>query len=113
LKQQKSDFLADLYEGLVTTGCVMPFAGPASYSYINDYSNNQGYPALYGKKHQWLVCDGTSYKTTDYPDLFAMVQYTYGGSGTSFKVPDLRNQGLASPSPSGSGYLYLNYIIKT
>ena len=114
LKQQKSDFLADLYEGLITTGCVMPFAGPASYSYINDYSNNQDYPALYGKKHQWLVCDGTSYKTTDYPALFAMIQYTYGGSGTSFSVPDLRNQGLASPSPTNpSAFIYMNYIIKT
>lgn len=114
LKQQKSDFLADLYEGLITTGCIIPFAGPASYSFINDYSNNSGYPALYGKKHQWLICDGTGYNTTDYPGLFGVIGYTYGGSGTTFKVPDMTS---LHTSVNSGDVMYplarLNYIIKT
>lgn len=38
----------------------------------------------------YLICDGDSYSTTAYPALFAAIGYTYGGSGTTFKVPDLR-----------------------
>jgi microcystin-dependent protein len=35
-----------------------------------------------------LVMDGTSYPTATYPDLFAAIGYTYGGSGANFNVPN-------------------------
>jgi len=35
----------------------------------------------------WLLCDGSSQLVTSYPDLFAVVQYTYGGSGPNFSLP--------------------------
>lgn len=38
----------------------------------------------------WLICDGTAYDPADYPRLFAAIGYTWGGSGSSFNVPDLR-----------------------
>jgi microcystin-dependent protein len=38
----------------------------------------------------WLACDGASYSTTSYPQLFTSIGYTYGGSGVSFNVPDMR-----------------------
>jgi len=37
----------------------------------------------------WLICDGASYPTASYPDLFAIIGYTYGGSGANFNVPDI------------------------
>jgi len=40
----------------------------------------------------WLLCDGSSVSTTTYATLFAAIGYTYGGSGASFNVPDLRNK---------------------
>jgi microcystin-dependent protein len=40
----------------------------------------------------WLACDGTSVPTGTYPDLFAAIGYTWGGSGANFNVPDLRNR---------------------
>jgi len=40
----------------------------------------------------YLVCDGTSYRTIDYPGLFGKIGYTYGGGGSYFYVPDLRGQ---------------------
>ena len=40
----------------------------------------------------WLLCDGTSYSTTTYSTLFTAIAYTWGGSGGSFNVPDLRNK---------------------
>ena len=45
-----------------------------------------------------LYCDGAAYATTDYPALFGVVGYTFGGSGASFRVPDLR-----STVPIGAG----------
>ena len=40
----------------------------------------------------WLLCDGTSYQTTTYPDLAAALNYAFGGSGSNFNVPDLRGR---------------------
>jgi len=40
----------------------------------------------------YLYCDGSSYDTTVYADLFASVGYVYGGSGSNFNVPDLRGE---------------------
>jgi hypothetical protein len=38
----------------------------------------------------YLLCHGQSVSTTTYAALFAAIGHTYGGSGTSFKLPDLR-----------------------
>jgi len=40
----------------------------------------------------WFPCDGSLLSTTAYPNLFAVIGYTFGGSGTSFNVPNLRGQ---------------------
>lgn len=40
----------------------------------------------------YLLCDGTSYSTATYPNLFGIMQYGYGGSGANFNVPDFRNR---------------------
>ena len=41
---------------------------------------------------KWVLCDGASYSTSDKKDLFAVIIYTYGGSGMSFNVPDMRGR---------------------
>lgn len=39
----------------------------------------------------WLLCDGSSYATNAFPDLFAQIGFRYSaGVGTTFKVPDYR-----------------------
>jgi len=54
----------------------------------------------------WLVCDGQAYGVTDYPDLFDLIGFSYGGNGVNtFAVPDLRGQ-----SPLGS-QLFGQYLI--
>ncbi|MCD6595280.1 tail fiber protein [bacterium] len=40
----------------------------------------------------WLLCDGSSYSTSTYADLFAVIGYTYGGSGGSFNMPNLKGR---------------------
>jgi hypothetical protein len=67
------------------TGTVIDFAGPSA-----------NIPTGY------LICDGTSYSTTTYATLFSAIAYTWGGSGASFNVPDLR--GKVTIGVSGSAY---------
>lgn len=38
----------------------------------------------------WLLCDGSSLSTTTYSGLFAVIAFTYGGSGANFTLPDFR-----------------------
>jgi microcystin-dependent protein len=43
----------------------------------------------------WLMCDGTSYPQSTYPDLFVAIGIAYGTvDGTHFNVPDFRGQFL-------------------
>ena len=88
-KQTKAQFLQDLYSVALWTGCVVPFAGLPS-----------AVPA------GWLKCDGSTYSITQYPDLYNVIQQTYGGTGSQFQVPNLQNE-------LGSGLVYIQYYIKT
>lgn len=36
----------------------------------------------------YLLCDGSSYAAADYPELFAVIGYSFGGSADDFNVPD-------------------------
>ena len=40
----------------------------------------------------YLEANGQGYSRTVYPELFAVLGYTYGGSGDTFYLPDLRGQ---------------------
>ena len=47
-----------------------------------------------------LLCDGSSKDKDAFPELFAAIGYTYGGSGGSFKLPDARGRCLIGASSS-------------
>lgn len=53
----------------------------------------------------WLACDGSSYSTSVYPNLFSIIGYTYGGSSGTFNVPNFVS--------TDAGNNDINYIIKT
>lgn len=53
----------------------------------------------------WVQCDGASYDKTILPALFDVLQYTYGGSGPTFNVPDC--------AIVATGSHMIHYIIKT
>jgi len=38
---------------------------------------------------KWLLCDGAPLQTATYPELFAVIGYTWGGSGGSFNAPNM------------------------
>ena len=50
----------------------------------------------------WLLCDGSSVATSAYAALFAVIGYTFGGSGSSFTLPNYQNR-----FPVGSGDSYV------
>lgn len=49
----------------------------------------------------YLFCDGSSVAVATYPDLFAIIGYTFGGAGANFNLPDLR--GRVDPGPDNMG----------
>ena len=52
----------------------------------------------------WLICDGKVISKDTYPDLFNVIGYTYGGSGTAFQVPDLRGNVVVGYKSDDSGF---------
>ena len=41
----------------------------------------------------FMICDGSSLlKTGTYEDLFALIEYTYGGSGANFNLPNIKGR---------------------
>ena len=64
------------------TGVILPFAGPTAPS-------------------DFLLCYGQSLSTSTYADLFAIIGYTYGGSGSAFNVPDLRGRVVGGQDDMG------------
>lgn len=49
----------------------------------------------------FLFCYGQSLSTSTYADLHTAIGYTYGGSGSSFNVPDLRGRTIAGQDDMG------------
>jgi microcystin-dependent protein len=50
----------------------------------------------------WAYCDGSPYSASQYPDLFAAIGYTWGGSAGTFNLPDLRSRTVVGAG-QGSG----------
>lgn len=44
----------------------------------------------------WFLCDGSTKDTTAEAALFAVIGYTYGGSGSSFNLPDYTGKVLVA-----------------
>ena len=59
-----------------------------------DYSGNE-------VPEGYLKADGSLVKKADYPELFDIIGYTYGGSGDEFKLPDLSDSSTGGSVVSG------------
>ena len=59
----------------------------------------------------YLSCNGDSYLATDYPNLFNAIGYTYGGSGSSFNVPNFESYfPIGSNGVNANGNSISNYV---
>lgn len=57
----------------------------------------------------WVLCDGASYDSTNstYSALYTVIGETYGGSGSLFNVPDLRQRfPVGAQTTISNGYNY-------
>ncbi|MCU0546785.1 MAG: phage tail protein [Oscillatoriaceae cyanobacterium Prado104] len=70
----------------VPVGTVVVFAGKIESSPSNYPSNFTTNLEALG----WTVCDGKELKVSEYPELFAVLGYLYGGENEIFKIPDYR-----------------------
>lgn len=60
--------------------------------------------AAFAEPDGWLDCNGRSLSIYDYAGLFAAIQYTYGGSGVNFTIPDMRGRvGVGNLGPYALG----------
>lgn len=50
----------------------------------------------------WLLCDGQTVASADYPDLYAVIGSTYGGDATNFDVPDYSDSVLVGTTDISS-----------
>jgi microcystin-dependent protein len=53
------------------------------------------FPVAAAPNPKWFLCEGQTLSTITYGDLFAVIGYTFGGSGPSFKLPDMQGKFLA------------------
>lgn len=83
--QAFKDYSGQIDYALVPIGAVMPFAGPAA-------------PA------GWLLCDGKSYKTSNFPVLSKLIGQTYGGTGEEFAVPNLMGRVVVGVDPADTDF---------
>ena len=58
---------------LIPVGVIVPFAGKKAPS-------------------GWALCHGGGVPKDEYPELFDMVGYVYGGEGNEFGIPDMRTR---------------------
>jgi len=59
----------------------------------------------------YLLCNGASYLSTDYPNLYSVIGNTYGGSGSSFNVPNFESYfPIGGNSSNANGTATSNYV---
>lgn len=55
----------------------------------------------------YKLCDGSSLDKTEYAELYAILGTTYGGSGNTFNLPNLKGRFVAGKDPSVTDYAEL------
>ncbi len=68
-------------------GGVLAFAGQVVSTSKNPGEHDTVIEAL-----GLMECDGRELNITEYPELFAVLGYKFGGEGINFKIPDYRGK---------------------
>ena len=76
---------------IVAVGTIFPFAGEKA-------------------PDTFMICDGSALDVTEYPELFDVIGYSYGGEGDTFNLPDLRGRAIVGQNPADNDF---NKIGKT
>lgn len=52
----------------------------------------------------FMICDGSALDKNEYPELFAVIGYIFGGSDDTFNIPDLRGRTLVGLKPDDKDF---------
>lgn len=97
------------FEGIGMTGENITLSGNLSTPVINGTCDFTGNPTIQDQPieysilgeikivmnacpNNYLLCNGSSTSTTEYPELFNIIGYTYGGSGNTFNLPNFESK---------------------
>ena len=69
----------------VPVGSVIAFAGNFGKSNESGVKNIEALG--------WMECDGRNLRAAEYPELFVVLGYKYGGKDDSFNIPKYSNSG--------------------
>ena len=76
---------------LIPVGTIVPYISTAGNSHF---------------PNGWIPCDGREVLNSDYPDLSAIITTQYGGTVSSFKVPDFTSKALYGSDDPFNSTLY-------
>ena len=82
------------WDDWLPVAAVIPFAGKIDTTTADGTTNVEAWG--------WMVCDGRSLSTNQYPYLFAALGYLYGGSGSQFNIPNYQGYFLRAVDPNQS-----------
>ncbi len=103
---------APVLQAAMPVGAVIAFAGPLGDPAGQGLDNAGGLQAC-----GWVPCDGRALACSQYPELFAVVGYAYGGADGLFHIPDyrggpLRATGQPAAGQPAAGLEGVTYIIR-
>lgn len=78
-EQDTADFFTEAFNKTILWERCMP-TGAVIFGGWDDAPDN------------FLLCDGASYSTTTYAELFAVIGYKFGGAGGNFNVPQIADK---------------------
>lgn len=93
----------------IPVGTVVAFAGMIASSPSIPPSEYTTSIEVFG----WMICNGKQLLVSEYPELFAVLGYLYGGEGDKFNLPDYRGlflrgvDGDANNDPDKSSRKYV------
>lgn len=76
--------------GAIVTSVARFAAAPGDYKLSARQSDFQG----------WMICDGRSLESSEYPELFEILGTSFGGCGSTFNLPNCANKVPAAISGS-------------
>lgn len=98
---------APVLQGGMPVGAVIAFAGPLGEP-VGQGPGNTGMLQACG----WMPCDGRALTCPQYPELFRVLGYAYGGADDLFHIPDYRGDPLRGPGQAAPGPQGVTYIIR-
>jgi len=115
----KINFLADVYSSITVINSSLTNINSSLTSIVSSLTTVYSYMptgAIMGFANNvtptgFLICDGSSVSTSTYTALYSLIGYTYGGSGATFKVPNMSTSTYVSTGTSTG--TFIKYIIKT